>query len=290
MLTSGSLHYLEPNEVIAVLLHEIAHHLPSNRVAVCGGWLLADATFHAVAFSAYCQIGSGGLAVAVFVLLRGIACSVTALTVRSMSRSIEHFCDLFAAERVGSAPMINALLKVGEDEELTEVVLAWVAHAMIYEKHMTWEDLTLAFTDARPYGRIFHENLFRHAAEVSKILLADQKSPTAKNHKRRQENPELKEFVQRRRMRQPRRIRWRRFDGNGDGSLTGEEIARLCEVLEAHPDCVLVTSQAEFEPTTHPRYRDRILVLHNARCSAEAVARFPRESITASHSVSSPGC
>lgn len=127
MLTSGSLHYLEPDELTAVLLHEIAHHLTENRVGICGGWLLADAAFHAAAFWAYCQVGSGNLAVLTFMLLRTIACVVAARVIGDECRSIEHLCDLFAAERAGNVPMINALLKLGEDEELTEVVLAWVA-------------------------------------------------------------------------------------------------------------------------------------------------------------------
>ena len=67
-----------------------------------------------------------------------------------------------------------------------------------------------------------------------------------------------------RRMRQARRIRWRRFDGDGDGVLTAEEVTQLCEALVARPDEVLVTSQDESEPKTHPRYRDRILLLHQA--------------------------
>ena len=263
VLTSGSLYYLERDELMAVLLHEIAHHLPRNRMAVFGGWPLADATYHVIAFWAYCQTGSGSLAVLVFVLLRWIGFAIAVGIAGSLTRAIEHLCDLYAAERMGSRPMINALLKVAEDDELSEVVLVWAAREMMYDNDVALDDLALALADARPYGRIFHENLFRHAAEVSRILRSRQR-PSGKKRKSRTENPELKAFVEKRRMRQARRIRWRRFDGDGDGVLTAEEVTQLCEALVAHPDEVLVTSQDESEPKTHPRYRDRILLLHQA--------------------------
>jgi Zn-dependent protease with chaperone function len=264
VLTSGSLHYLERDELMAVLLHEIAHHVRGNRVAVYGGWALADVVFHGVAFWAYCQTASSNVAVATFILLRFFACAIAARVAGDVVRSVEHFCDLFAAERIGAVPMINALLKLAEDEELSEVVLVWVAREMIHEKALAMDDLILAFAKARPYGRIFHENLFRHAAEVTKVLVADRKRPLAKPGTPPKENAELKEFVSRRRRRDLQRIRWRRFDRDGDGVLTADEIARLCEALETRPDHVLVTSQDEYEPTTHPRCRNRILLLHHA--------------------------
>ncbi len=131
---------------------------------------------------------------------------------------------------------------------------------MINDLDLALDDLVLALADARPYGRIFHENLIRHAAEVTRILRAGRK-PT-KPTKSRKLNQELIEFVEQRRERQVRRIRWRRFDGDGDGVLADKEIACLCEALITHPDHVLVTSREEREPTTHPSCRDRILVLN----------------------------
>jgi len=260
VLTSGSLHYLEREELIAVVLHEVAHHLSQNRVTVFGGWLLADVTFHAAAFWAYCLTDSGNLAVVVFMFLRWTFIVLFAKAMGNVTQTIEHLCDLFAAERAGSAAMINALLKVSEDEELSEVVLIWVAREMINDLDLALDDLVLALADARPYGRIFHENLIRHAAEVMRILRADRKP--AKPTKSRKLNQELNEFVEQRRGRQMRRIRWRRFDGDGDGVLAAEEIARLCEALFTHPDHVLVTSREEYESTTHPSCRDRIVVLN----------------------------
>lgn len=260
VVTSGSLHYLERDELTAVLLHEIAHHLPEHRLGVFGGWPLADATWHAMAFWAYSQTGSGELAVLTFFVLHWIGLAVAAGVAGNSARAIEHLCDCFAAERAGRRPMINALLKLAEDQELSEVVLVWVAREMLYDSDVAVDDLMLALAEARPYGRIFHENLLRHAAEVVKVLRGNQ-SPAAKKRNRRRENAELKEFIDRRRTRPRRRIRWRRFDSDGDGVLSAEEVTRLCEALVARPDHVLTTSQDEFKPTTHPSCRERVLLV-----------------------------
>jgi Zn-dependent protease with chaperone function len=238
--------------------------LPENRLAVFGGWLLTCITLHAVAMAAYAYGDSANLGIVVFMVLNFLTTAIAARATNGLFRPIEHLCDLFAAERVGAAPMINALLKIAEDDELTEVVLVWAARDLIYEKGLDTDDLILAFADARPYGRIFHENLIRHAAEVTKRLRASTKSRSSGKAKRRKENPELKAFVQKRRSRDFRRIRWRRFDADNDGVLTAAEIGRLCQALQARPDHVLVTSNDEAEPTTHPPCRDRILLLHEA--------------------------
>jgi Zn-dependent protease with chaperone function len=265
VLTSGSLHYLERDELMAVLLHEIGHHMPENRPAVFGGWLLTHITLHAAAMAAYAYGGSSeNLGIVVFIVLNFAAGAISAWATQGLACPIEHLCDAFAAQRVGAAAMINALLKIAEDSELTEVVLVWAARELIYEKDIDVDDLILAFAESRPYGRIFHENLIRHAAEVVKRLREGAKSRPGGKAKRRQENPELKALVEKRRSRDFRRIRWRRFDRDNDGVLTAAEIACLCNALRSRPDDVLVTSIEEAEPTTHPPCRDRILLLHEA--------------------------
>ena len=262
VLTNGCLHYLEGDELVAVLLHEIGHHMPEHRPAVFGGWLLTHITLHAAAMAAYAYGNSAELGYVVFLLLDILCRVVAAQAMHGLDRAVEHLCDLFAAERVGAAPMINALLKIAEDDELTEVVLVWAARDLICENNLDVDDLILAFAEARPYGRIFHENLIRHAAEVTKRLREDTKPGSSGKAKRRKENPALKAFVEKRRLRDFRRIRWRRFDVDNDGVLTAAEIACLCQALQARPDHVLVTSGEEAEPTSHPPCRERILLLH----------------------------
>lgn len=259
-LTSGSLHYLEPDELQAVLLHEGAHHLPENRTAVSWAFLLTDITVHAFAFWAAFQTSSINVGTILFVVLRAIVSKVSAEIAAGCERAIEHACDLFAARRVGCVPTINALLKLAEDDELSEVIVVWAARELVHDTRLTMDDLVLALADSRPYGRIFHENLIRHAGELTKILC---KAPGQKANppKRRKINRELQEFIEQRQARTAGRIRWRRLDSDGDGRLSGEELTTLRDQLMARPQDVLVTSHSEAHPTSHPPLRDRILFL-----------------------------
>ena len=113
---------------MAVLLHEIGHHMPAHRPAVFGGWLLTNITIHAAAMAAYAYGGnSENLGIVVLMFLKLLSGAIAAWATHGLARPIEHLCDLFAAERMAQAPMINALLKIAEDDELTEVVLVWAA-------------------------------------------------------------------------------------------------------------------------------------------------------------------
>jgi hypothetical protein len=53
-------------------------------------------------------------------------------------------------------------------------------------------------------------------------------------------------------------------DADQDGVLTAAEIDQLCRDLRARPDLVLVTSNNEASPTSHPSCRERILLLKDA--------------------------
>jgi Zn-dependent protease with chaperone function len=260
-ITSGSLYYLEPDELKAAVLHEIGHHLRENRINAPGGWLLTDVALHAVVFYFMAPTEESGLAVGLFFLLRTLTALVLAAIVGKAHLAIEHLCDVFAARHLGKAPVINALLKMGEEDELTEVVLVWAAKELVDFPGITDEELMLAFSETRPFGRIFHENLVRHAGEVVKKVREYVKAPSGKKKRTRRVNRQLQAFIEARRRRLRRRIRWRQFDQDGDGSLTAGEIAELCRALRDHPDHALVRSRWEDEPTTHPPCRQRVFLL-----------------------------
>jgi len=287
-ITSGSLHYLEPDELQAVLLHEIGHHDRQNRIDAPGGWLAAEAAFHATAFWAFMLTNSAEAGVCAFLAARWLAVFATANLVVNHSRAIEHLCDLFAARRIGSPPIINALLKGGEEEELTEAVLVWAARELRDKPDVDHDLLGMVFADVRPYGRIFHENLIRHAdavvKEVARLLRLDKKRPKAgyRNH-------ELEQLVENRRAHLRRRIRWRRFDRNGDGRLQPGEIAELCRELRSHPDHVLVLSEHERQPAMHPPFRERVLLLADADLTGAIGASMELRAAGSQHSVARKG-
>jgi hypothetical protein len=210
--------------------------------------------------------------VIVFMVSRGVLALIATTVLEKIPRHIEHRCDLFAAARIGPTPLINALLKLGEEEELTEVMLVWAARDFLDVPDIQVEDLALAFSKVRPYGRIFHESLFRHADEIVKYVEETLAPRRVSSDKSQPANEELAALVQRRRSRKQRRVRWRRFDHDGDGRLGVEEVSELCETLIQDTDHVLVTSEHEQEPTSHPPYRDRVLLIfyasacHGDRC------------------------
>ena len=74
-------------------------------------------------------------------------------------------------------------------------------------------------------------------------------------------NPEFEAFLKHRRQMRGSRIRWRNLDGDGDSHLTDDEIVRLCLALRSQPEHALFRCESERNPTTHPTYRARILVL-----------------------------
>jgi Zn-dependent protease with chaperone function len=265
VVTSGSLHYLQPDEMQAVLMHEIAHHDSKNRVFPWNGGLLTDVSLHAIASAGWSLGVDFGTLAVLFLVMRYLIALVCIAPSNAISRVIEHRCDLAAASHVGAVPLINALLKTGEDGELTEAVLVWAARDLLYRQDLDLNDLVHAFLDARPHGRIFHDNLIRHANELTK-LLTDQSERQAKRASRRKKRPniEFEEFINERRAREVKRIRWRRFDADRDGVLQSSEVLELCKHLNAEPDKVLFNCQGELAPTSHPSFRDRILTIYDA--------------------------
>jgi len=262
-ITSDSLYYLDPDEVKAVLLHEIGHLRPECRLVPVRLSLLADLALHAFAIWCYPRIGSLAAALVVFFLFpRMIVQAFLQVALARADRFVEHACDLFAGNHIGEAAVINALLKIGEDGELTETLIARIATRLRRVKHVFPEDIAWAYRETRPYGRIFHRNLFRHASEAVAKLEEQDAIPENQEREGTTLNGELRRFLASRRCHRRPRIRWRAFDDDGDGSLDLGEIARLCQALREHPSYVLVSSEGERFGETHASFRSRVLVLH----------------------------
>jgi len=261
-VSAGALHYLEPDELQGLIAHEIGHHDSANRCDAPGGWLMADLALFALMFRLTSPVGleeNVHVIWPVFLVLRTAMAWVVVSLRGKLTQTIEHLCDLYGAEQVGREAMVNMLLKLGEEEELTEAVVARTARELLHVKGVEMEDLTSAFLDVRPYGRIFHDNLFHHAAQVVAKVTGDFKPTVARV--RTTPNAELKEFLVHRRQARSRRIRWRSFDGDGDGKLTASEIDRLCDAVRHYDSRALFLCETERSPTSHPTFRDRILML-----------------------------
>lgn len=261
-ITEGSLHYLEPEELKALILHEIAHHDSDNRYDIPGGWILGDVALFCLLYwiGSRFYLGAEGVLV-VFFIVRLIMLAVIARILLDASQNAEHLCDFYAAEKIGAKAVINVLLKTGEEEELVAIVLARTAKELMHVPDIEMEDLLLAFEEVRPHGRIFHHNLFRHASGMVKAITADMRLKPEKIRRKNRVNEELNAYLKQRAKTRFQRIRWREFDTNDKGQLSEEEIARLCAALRDKPHAALFLAESENSPTTHPTYRNRILFL-----------------------------
>ncbi|MBI2265797.1 MAG: hypothetical protein HYU64_11570 [Armatimonadetes bacterium] len=264
-ITEGSLHYLEADELKAVIAHEAAHHHPSNRCDTPGDWFLGDAALLCLLFWLGPDQYSWTIGWLAVLLVRALGDILVGDSRAETSRQIEHLCDLCASRWTSPEAVANALLKMGEEEELVETVLARAAKKLLYFRDVEMEELGSAFEEVRPFGRIFHENLFQHSAriteEIVNILQPSPKEPGAN----RKENEELRDLLENRRKGRRKRIKWRQFDSNGDGRLSESEVQCLCEALGNQPDRALFLSECEGNPKTHPGYRSRILFLQENR-------------------------
>ena len=262
-ITEGSLHYLEQDEIKALVLHETAHHVREYRHDIPGGWLLGDLALFCLLFwlGARLYLNAEGVFV-IFFVVRAIVLSAAVRVLPKAAQTVEHLCDLYAAERVGAAPMVNVLLKMGEEEELVEAVLTRAARELAHVKGVEQEDLVSAFEDVRPHGRIFHDNLLRHASQVvAKVL--EGVNPSARD---RSMNRKADAALKRDMNASQYRVKWRAFDDNGDSRLSDAEIRELCQALRDHPERTLFRCEGERNPATHPSYSARVLILDAQGC------------------------
>jgi Zn-dependent protease with chaperone function len=259
-ISSGALHYLSPEELKGVILHEMAHHIPGARISVPGSWFVVSTALLLFSWLVGSSLGEGIGALCYFIPYLLIVYCVRAVS-DTASRQVEHACDLYAASRLGPAPIANVVLKTGEEAELTEAVLARVSARLPQKSTTDWDDLAVAFEQTRPHGRLFHENLFRHAREVYDEVLPEKLRRKTKPLGKNRDSKEFQQYIDERRSRMRRRIRWRTFDSDGDGTLSSEELLKLGSILRARPMLNLVVSEDEAHPTTHPSHRQRLLLL-----------------------------
>ena len=182
-ITEGSLHYLEPDELKALVVHESAHHLRENRCDAPGGWLLGDAALFCLVFwmASRLYLDAGGVLV-VFCVVRFIAIGATMRILNRASQAIEHLCDLYGAARAGCGAMVNVLLKSGEEEELVETVLrAWLVGAVL-PLPLTRELKTRRNVPSATGILLLSSPLAKmpHAAEALPIALAVGMKPTVR--------------------------------------------------------------------------------------------------------------
>lgn len=257
-LTSGALHYLNPSEMKALILHEYGHHVSGNKLAVPAVWVVSDFLVLLIINGLLVKfdLSISFLCLYLFVV-RPYSVAAIDKILNKYQWMVEHLADIYSAKNNGLVPIVNVLLKMSEEAELTEAVIALSAKRLIHYEDIDLGDVYFYFDDVRPEGRIYHDNLFQHSMQIVREIKRDEESIYNRDYI----NEELAEFLESRKQHKRERIRWRNYDANGKGWLNKNEIHALCSDLKNNPNVIICYALSDFHSDTHPSVKDRMLVL-----------------------------
>jgi Zn-dependent protease with chaperone function len=175
-------------------------------------------------------------------------------------RDLEFACDAVAAEMVGVEPMINALLKIGDREEVFELVELEMGQHLEKNPEADPDEVARALMDRMPDGPVTIE-------EARRALRA---TPVA-GRKRGSERKRVQLLEQVRSSQALRKalkvMRWSEFDTiRRDGRLDPDELDGYVRALAsdtlAATNEVAMNHPAADRYQTHPAMRARILYLY----------------------------
>lgn len=274
-LSRHLLQILRPNEIKAILAHELAHFYgyigPLSRARfacmICNALL-----------PAYLMLLGGQTS---FVELFFLWIATSAVFIRCLgllldrqSRCHEYLADLSAARRYGILSVVNGLFAVMKTFEAQHHIQAELADAIAKDRQLAVSDLPELFAqiDARlPNRAISVRDLRKRVAEALRSPEADalRKPRNAKELKAKRE--ELKrlseEFLLNKTF---QLVNWDSFDNViPDGRVNHSEYPRLIATLVREPERQLFDVPTDNAPfvakASHPTLRERILFLENCR-------------------------
>ncbi len=296
VLYSNALDFLGPEEVQAIVAHELGHvanhdsfiallaSLPAVSVLVAYAyvWLvLVTGVMNALLMQKDLLLALVRLAIlgVVFLLSRAAIWVSTALS-STASRIAEHLADISAARQTSLVDMVNALVHLGQRTEAMSVLLEeveWLESrdpmrrgpptveellVMVKEYPRTAMDERTARELAPALYLMFK---LKHLRRVYEVALTDDQIRAAVE-------PAAAALLKERRMTQADTappvptVDWRTIDTDSDHRLSEDEIRTLVKELKEHPGRFLFEAQARQHSMTsdHPSYAQRVLVLVDA--------------------------
>ena len=265
------LHRLTPAEVQDIIGHELGHYaryyLLNQRFqgltillgALAGllvtQWIGMSTLITMVALSA---CGSAGWYISGWMLLR-------------YGETIEYLCDDLGAQTNGVVVSINGLLKMGADSELQ---LAIHQQELLHRRYQNLDarDVIEAIQAAIPYGHTSPEDLARAVEDSLRRRSQERRTLTVTGFLsyawQGDDEDELEdEMLIAQAVQQLPRLDWESLlDRRGHIALNEQQVERLVDLIEAHPDALLFRLPEEVGRTdgVHPSFRNRILYLwHN---------------------------
>ncbi|MDX1503466.1 MAG: M48 family metalloprotease [Thermoanaerobaculia bacterium] len=254
---------LSPDELLAILAHELAHFHRYMGPLARNAWL--GVVGSVAACTALWPADEGSVANPILVLIVLWWAPLPFLWLFNKiaawgQRDLEHACDAIAAEVVGAESMVNALLKMGDRAEIYELIETELARILEENPRTNGAKVVEALLERLPEGPV--------TPKEARRALRRKGPPKADGGSRKKTGALLETARQNQRLRRALRVvRWSRFDTiRRDGRLDRDELHDFVRSLGAARQAAtheIASEHPDQEPVrTHPSTRKRIVYLY----------------------------
>lgn len=296
---SNILDLLQPEEVKAIIAHEVGHI--KNRDSIIQILARMPAFFiDTIYIYVYVRIALGvsnalfvdgnvilggirALALLAFFGLSRFLAAVSAYLMQKGSREAELLSDYHAAEVIGAEQTINGLIRLGQRTEVISVLIGeiqWLESLNPERSGAVTQKELLRMIEQYPLDGIDEANArelapwvflatrLKHMREVYGVALSDQQIKTAiepamsflEDKRPEKEEPSKEEDET------PKTVDWRTVDYDGDRRLSNDELKDLLELLRTNPTKLMFDSEVgkNLMALSHPDFRRRVLTIADA--------------------------
>jgi Zn-dependent protease with chaperone function len=296
---SNILEVLHPEEVKAIIAHELGHiknrdsiiqilaRMPAFfidtiylYVYVRLALALSDALF---ATGDFILAGIRILVLFAFFGLSRFLATVSMFLMQKGSREAELLSDYHAAEVIGAEQTINGLIRLGQRSEAISVLIdeiRWLESLNPERGGVVTQKELIRMIEQYPLDGIDENNAremapwvflatrLKNMREVYGVALSDEQIRVAvepamqflEDKKPKKEEPSEKED------KTPKTIDWRTVDYDGNRRLSNEELKDLLQLLRTNPKKLMFDSEVgrNFMALSHPDFRRRVLTIADA--------------------------
>ncbi|MFW9890037.1 MAG: M48 family metallopeptidase [Candidatus Thorarchaeota archaeon] len=296
---SNILDVLEPEEVKAIIAHEVGHI--KNRDSIIQILARMPAFFvDTIYIYVYIRIAMAvsdslfvtgdiivaGIRVLVLLAFFGLSRFLAAVSIFLMqegSQEAELLSDYHAAEVIGAEQTINGLIRLGQRSEAISVLIdeiRWLESLNPERSGIVAQKELVKMIEQYPLDGIDEANArqmapwvflatrLKHMREVYGVNLSDQQIKSAvepamvfleEKRPKREETSKEEEQT-------PKTIDWRSVDYDGDRRLSNDELKDLLNLLRTNPKKLMFDSEVgkNLMALSHPDFRRRVLTIADA--------------------------